>query len=1519
MRRILKQTASMLCSMALALSLLPVSAAAKGAVTITGNNKLIQNLDSNVTIDLGDPTVSGEKTVTISDYMDTLPENYVSNGLVLRLDGIETGDKAKDGLWQNLAKKDEYITLNDERLPRTSGDHTVGPNAFNDKYMHLNHSKIYLPSHIADVLNTGAYTVEYLIDEDGYNGLNEAYAALLTVDEGADKFSIFSRGNGKLEVKVAGNSAADRLTPAAANGVGVPAAFVHEYNDTTKRSSWYANGKLTDTIAANAQSSGVKQPILGGRLGGNDYTTNAKFYSVRIYNRALTAAELSANAILDNSRFFGNPPAAPSISVGGTDLETDGSTQITLTFDKGVATLPVKSAAIGEQKVTVTVDGYDAQNVTLTANTLMHAMVDEIPAEVTVNVSASASDHVISGAVAEQVYKALEGTQFDKGKGVVRVLGSESAGFQVLLMIDGQSSPAKKISVKVNRAEATARDTLKPFFQKVMHGTFDFAAKADVTAENIKTQVDALIGDETVTSAVAWSDTDKVWKLTLTQDDASHTENLYINSDVSISFEDGEFMEYLKTELTDDNSAYIGNGGLFMGGTADSTYDQVQLPVWYYGVDQMVIETELQLSAASSNARWLAIGYGMKPDSDSSNTRGVTYNHMCLRQNAAASNGVEFAKWLGSWTTQTAAYKEALDPAKTYKATILYKNGRIYEYINDELILTYLGMSMEEFAGKMIFNFRQLNFDVKSIKVSSTLPDLPTKPAEPEMKANGYDTAVYEPVTGLKMSPTIVSTESTSAAEVAAAGRRPATLVRTVNADGTITENGKNLSPKAYKELLNKKVLAGFRVEDASAAAAFSTSVTTDGVVDVNVISSSPEVLKAAKVGETAGVRGVLDFTAKMPEKDITVVHETCKANCRIALLDKKDADRVTVTYIQDHGVTVWVQCDADEVYDAILSGADGIVVNDSTAALDAIESFSEEDAVLTRKTVVVAHRGFHSNAPDPYTAVENTERSVANAVIFGADGAECDVDLTKDKVVVLNHDSTTGRLMDKDLSITGSTFDQLRALKFKASYAKDTDRIPTLKELFDAAINALPDDDNGLNHVIEIKGSSYGITKYMRKDIFDNGLDDRILFISFNNELIKELRQNIPEMTVGELSSQSAKADDNATNLAQISSVLDPLNAWYNPNSGVVNDSLTRAARHRGLYVHPWTVNGKGEFEALYFEGYHGITTDRTDYPGDYLIGVSASMAADTARIGAENAIAPTVTTDTRLTVGAALTGTPVLMNLNDGTTTAKLTSDGKVYAETAGTARFVLGTSYTLPQTKQTYTMYSEPLTVTFTGGSSSGGSSSGSSSSSRPSSSRPSSSRPSSGSSSDKPEMGSAEAINLPFYDVPANAYYADAVRWAYLNNVTVGTNATTFSPDATCTRAEMVTFLWRAAGSPKPAAATCAFTDVSMDSYYVNAVLWAVEKGITSGTAAATFSPNATCTRAQMATFLCRMANGTPSGSAAFTDVPADAYYAAAVQWAAENGITNGIGATSFAPNAACTRAQMVTFLYRYLGK
>ena len=169
---------------------------------------------------------------------------------------------------------------------------------------------------------------------------------------------------------------------------------------------------------------------------------------------------------------------------------------------------------------------------------------------------------------------------------------------------------------------------------------------------------------------------------------------------------------------------------------------------------------------------------------------------------------------------------------------------------------------------------------------------------------------------------------------------------------------------------------------------------------------------------------------------------------------------------------------------------------------------------------------------------------------------------------------------------------------------------------------------------------------------------------------------------------------------------------------------------------------------------------------------------------------------------------------------------------------------------------------------------------------------------------------------FVDVSASDYYYDAVLWAVGKGITGGTSATTFDPNGNCTRAQAVTFLWRAAGSPAAKSAVMPFTDVKAGSYYYDAVLWAVENGITEGTSDTTFSPDATCSRAQIVTFLWR-ANGSPvaSGNSDFTDVAADAYYAAAVTWAEKNGVTGGIGGGLFGSGNNCTRAQIVTFIWR----
>ncbi|MBQ8301164.1 MAG: S-layer homology domain-containing protein, partial [Clostridia bacterium] len=183
-------------------------------------------------------------------------------------------------------------------------------------------------------------------------------------------------------------------------------------------------------------------------------------------------------------------------------------------------------------------------------------------------------------------------------------------------------------------------------------------------------------------------------------------------------------------------------------------------------------------------------------------------------------------------------------------------------------------------------------------------------------------------------------------------------------------------------------------------------------------------------------------------------------------------------------------------------------------------------------------------------------------------------------------------------------------------------------------------------------------------------------------------------------------------------------------------------------------------------------------------------------------------------------------------------------------------------------------------------------------------------------DKPQ----EPEKSAFVDVSKDAYYYQPVMWAVENGITSGTSENTFSPDADCTRAQVVTFLWRMIASPEPAAIENPFVDVKADAYYYKPVMWAVGSNITGGTSANTFSPDENCTRAQVVAFLWRTAGQPkPEGkSNTFTDVKADSYYYDAVLWAVENGITSGTGENIFSPDDSCTRAQVVTFLYRFIN-
>ncbi|MBQ6755778.1 MAG: S-layer homology domain-containing protein, partial [Oscillospiraceae bacterium] len=178
----------------------------------------------------------------------------------------------------------------------------------------------------------------------------------------------------------------------------------------------------------------------------------------------------------------------------------------------------------------------------------------------------------------------------------------------------------------------------------------------------------------------------------------------------------------------------------------------------------------------------------------------------------------------------------------------------------------------------------------------------------------------------------------------------------------------------------------------------------------------------------------------------------------------------------------------------------------------------------------------------------------------------------------------------------------------------------------------------------------------------------------------------------------------------------------------------------------------------------------------------------------------------------------------------------------------------------------------------------------------------------------------AKEVKFADVPENSYYADAVDWAVEQGITNGVDENHFAPDATCTRAQAVTFLWRALGCPEPTATKSEFTDVTdANAFYYKAVLWATENGVTNGIGDGSFGVNGIVNRAQMVTFMARAMNGKANTAESFTDVPDGAFYADAAAWAKENEVSAGIGEGKFGGEIDCLRAQIVTMLYRYFVK
>ena len=944
--------------------------------------------------------VNGEKEITFSDY---IPEQeYVQDGLVLWLDGIDNAGKdvhdSQSEYWMDITDNTQI------KINRDDKDQSEGTNVFTDTAFQLNQSKVYLPDKVAQTINGDGYTVEFVVDSKGYSGYEQAYSPLMTVDEKADSWSIFTRTAGKtMELKQGANYV--RLQNDFENVYDTTSAITFQKN---KESVWYANGQKKSgfTSSYNAEAQKI---ILGGRLrdaSGNlsaDCVTSASYHAIRIYNRALSTAELRQNAVYDQMRYYGRETNVPDVKINNMELSKDGSTTVHADFENGVAKIPVVSKEAGTIPVKVTIDG----------------------------VSCSAD------------------------------------------LVTGE--------------------------------------ELDVAAQAIPDSLEFTEVSDTVTPSV--------------------------------------IRERLKEKI------------------------------------------------------------------------------------ATALQGTVFVQDGGSFNIS--GYQDTF--------TVELKLGE----------------------------------ETKIKTVNVTVP------------INGYDTDIYEPTTSLVMSPSVVSeNDGKNVSELISGKRRPSTIIRTVSANMSIVDAGQEIDLEEYVKRASKKALVGFRIDSMEVARAFATYAKEHNLVDVMVISGDAEILLAA-CNRMAGLHGMLDCGAYENDANVDIfelISKTNESNSRILVLPQKLATKENIQYIQARAISVWVRVDKEQVTDVILNGADGILTDDFENAYDVIESFDGDTPILTRNTVITAHRGLHITAP------ENSERSARLAVEAGADAVECDVLLTKDGEVVVNHDDTTGRLMNKNLVVADSTLEELQKLTFNTN-AEEGDRLPTLKQLFEAADDADPDDD--IIHVIEIKTGDTNVIEPMVKIIKEMHMEKRVVFISFYDYQLELVRKAMPNVAVGELNSACAAQDDVSTALKKLCYRMDEYGYFYNCYFGSQNTEIVKAARFRGIYVHPWTVDDFSTYEDEFINNYHGITTNYADYAKEYLNKVTTDK--NTYTLYAKDKKGVTIDAKAYTRKGLEIENAKINMKQISGTPLTWDSKTGTCYAEKAGKAKIMLSVTYQLAKTGKSYTVYSNPITVT------------------------------------------------------------------------------------------------------------------------------------------------------------------------------------------------------------------------------
>lgn len=601
-------------------------------------------------------------------------------------------------------------------------------------------------------------------------------------------------------------------------------------------------------------------------------------------------------------------------------------------------------------------------------------------------------------------------------------------------------------------------------------------------------------------------------------------------------------------------------------------------------------EADFTITDADNSSRWFSLMYRLRD----SGSDPAPYMNMCIRQDATASNGVEVAYRTSGYdwnVVKTASYDSFIDGSKIYTAQAIVNGNKVMESINSKPMILYNNVASGE-SGKFALQTDGCKARVYGLRLKETqaIPD--TIPSQADKIKE-----VYEPNTGIVAPPTVVLQMDEQADIARLSGNKPPQtalfdlMLQMGELKIQLGEETQIDLEQAFGAC-GKKVIPAFTVDNIEEAKALVQYVRLNSEFDLMAVSESSEVLQYIYEEEPSAIRTVQKFQTVENDHLISTTTHTSKAS--IAMVPRS-INRASVEHLQSRFLSVWVMDDAstDEAITkgALDNGANGVVLKDEKTAYRLYELVDQKN-VYCRKTPFIGHRGY------PKVAPENTVESLREAGWAGAEAVECDVYVTLDKELIINHNGdisgyTTTPNAKGNVELMALS--HLKAYTLKQTGQYGNCKFATLDEFFDTMVNEFPE----MVLVIEIKTSKPEVAQLIKDLAEEKGVADRIVVISFNANQISNMGKTMPGIGLGYLSSHSGNSTNEA--VYQVMKSVGKLGSAFDPNYGNVNKEQMYALRHRGIATNVWTVDGETNIAAQINNGAFSITTDDSNIRGRY------------------------------------------------------------------------------------------------------------------------------------------------------------------------------------------------------------------------------------------------------------------------------------------------------------------------------